>query len=366
MVMYLKSSFSINSYDGCNIGCKYCILSTLEDRNKLTKIADEKELVKELKEYKFYTPHIPITINNITDAFLNQKVFDSTLEILKEIKASNLKNPCVLISKGYLNQEQVDKLDDLNMNIVCLYTLSGLSEKLENRIEKRQIETIELLSKKKNIKLMHYYRPIIEGVNSDKETIKHIAKIAVKYFKGSIIAGIRINSHLKNVFKELNIDIPFKFDTEHKVILNDTYNRVLDTFKEIDPNYPCFKKTSCGVGYINQMADYNGHSGRIDYCSPQCPSYNICFAGGSIGFCNESCPNFARCKESSLAHISNNDVERLLNIIGKDRVFEIKERVIHIEGDFTQEEITFLRHNLKRNVKVDKTIRCNNEDKLSR
>ena len=46
--------------------------------------------------------------------------------------------------------------------------------------------------------------------------------------------------------------------------------------------------------------------------------------------------------------------------------FEIKERVIHIDGEFTQEEITFLRHNLKRNVKVDKTIRCNNEDKLSK
>lgn len=366
MVMYLKSSFSINSYDGCNIGCKYCILSTLDNRNSLKKIANEKELVEELKSYKFYSPNIPITINNITDAFLNSKVFDSTLEILKEIKNSNMKNPCVIITKGYINDEQAERIKALDMPIICLYTLSGLSEKLENRNEAKQIETIERLSKIPSIKLIHYYRPIIEGINSDKDTIEHIVKIATKYFKGSIIAGIRINTHLKKVFNDLNIEIPFKFDTEHKVILNDTYNRVVETFKKENPQYPYFKKTSCGIGYFSQMADYNGHSGRIDYCSPQCPSYNICFSSGSIGFCSENCPNYFRCKESSEISVKEEDVNRLLKIIGKENDFEIKQRIIYIKGEFTQEEITFLRHNLRRNVKVDKTIRCNNEDKLSK
>lgn len=366
MVMYLKSSFSINSYDGCNIGCKYCILSSLENRNSLKKIAEEKDIVKELMDYKFYSPNIPITINNITDPFLNQKVFDSTIEILKEIKKNNLKNPCVVITKGYLSDVQAQILSDLKMNLICFYTLSGLSEKLENRDEKRQIETIQRLSKFKNIKLLHYYRPIIEGINSDEQTIRRIANIAIKYFQGSVIAGIRINSHLKKIFTELNIEIPFKFDTEHKVILNETYNRVINTFKQLKPDYPCFKKTSCGLGFINNMADYNGHSGRIDYCSPSCPSYNICFSSGSIGFCTEACPNYKNCKESSLTPVTKLDVERLLKIIGKENEFEIKERVIYIQGEFTQEEITYLRHNLKRNIKVDKTIRCNNEDKLSK
>lgn len=32
MLNYLKSSISISSYDGCTIGCKYCILSGLNDR----------------------------------------------------------------------------------------------------------------------------------------------------------------------------------------------------------------------------------------------------------------------------------------------------------------------------------------------
>ena len=46
MLNYLKSSISISSYNGCTIGCKYCILSVLENRSKVEKVADEKELVK--------------------------------------------------------------------------------------------------------------------------------------------------------------------------------------------------------------------------------------------------------------------------------------------------------------------------------
>ena len=365
MVMYLKSSFSINTYDGCSIGCKYCILSTLENRNSVKKIADEIEVVNELENYKFYSKDIPITINNITDAFLNKKVFESTIAVVKEIKRRGLPNPCVLISKGYLDDEEIKELSKVG-EVIVMYTFSGLSEILENRKESKQIETIIKLSKLENVKLIHYYRPIIEGINSDQKTIDHVTEIATKYFCASIIAGIRINSHLRSVFESMNLPVPMKYDTEHKVLLNETYNRVIDTFKRVDSNYPCFKKTSCGLGYLTKMADYNGHSGRIDYCSKDCPSYNICFSSGTIGFCSDSCPNYFRCKESSLRPVTPRQIEELLKRVGKERNFTIKERVIYIEGEFTQEEITFLRHNLKRNVKVDKTIRCNNEDKLSK
>ena len=64
MLNYLKSSISISTYDGCTIGCKYCILSVLDDRNNVKKIADEEELVEELLNFRLYTKDIPISINN--------------------------------------------------------------------------------------------------------------------------------------------------------------------------------------------------------------------------------------------------------------------------------------------------------------
>ena len=48
MINYLKSSISISSYNGCTINCKYCILSSLGNRENVRKVEDEKELVKKL------------------------------------------------------------------------------------------------------------------------------------------------------------------------------------------------------------------------------------------------------------------------------------------------------------------------------
>ena len=51
MLNYLKSSISISSYDGCTIGCRYCILSVLEHRKDVRKVADEEELVKRIVKF---------------------------------------------------------------------------------------------------------------------------------------------------------------------------------------------------------------------------------------------------------------------------------------------------------------------------
>lgn len=96
----------------------------------------------------------------------------------------------MIITKGYIDEEKAERLSEINLNIIVLYTFSGLSERLENRDEKRQIETMETLSKLKNIKLVNYYRPVIEGLNSNEETIKHVSSIVSKYCKCSIVSGI--------------------------------------------------------------------------------------------------------------------------------------------------------------------------------
>ena len=186
MLNYLKSSISISSYDGCTIGCKYCILSVFENRAKVKKIVDETELVNNLINFKLYTKDIPISVNNQTDPFLNKEVFFSTMKILQIMTEKNINNPVLIITKGYIDDEQLEILSKFKLNIIILYTFSGLSEVLENRKEKKQIETMKKLSKLNNIKLINYYRPVIEGLNSNEEVIRHVAEIVTKYCKCSI------------------------------------------------------------------------------------------------------------------------------------------------------------------------------------
>lgn len=355
MLNYLKSSISISSYDGCTIGCKYCILSGLEDRCTVKKISKEEELVDELLNFRLYTSDIPISVNNQTDPLLNLQVFDSTMRILEIMEEKKVENPIMIITKGYITEKMAKRLSNINLNIIILYTFSGLSEKLENRSEKRQIETMQILSKMNNIQLVNYYRPVIEGLNSDEETIKHVSEIVTKYCKCSIISGIRLNTHLKQVLENANIEIPEKYDPDHKVLLPETYNRIKNILKK--KNYPVFKKTSCGIIYLLNRPDYNGHSARIYYCNPSCVSYPICIGSSKIGFCDKECPNFNVCREESNNKITANEFQGFLDKINLKGKFQISDHYIKLDGTYWQEEISYLRHISKKNVKADNLLK---------
>ena len=366
MINYLKSSISISSIDGCTIGCKYCILSVLGNRAQVRKVVDEEKLVDQLINFRLYTKDVPISINNQTDPFLNEMTYESTLKILENMEKRKLKNPIIIITKGYINNEQAKKLSKIDLPILILYTFSGLSNILENRDEKRQIESMKNISKYKNIKLINYYRPVIEGINSDEKTIERVAKIVTQYCEGSIISGIRLNSYLTKVLETLNINIPAQYDPDHKVLLPETLDRIRRIFKKVDIKYPTFKKTSCGISYALKRPDYNGHSARIYYCSPKCKSYTTCIGNNKIGFCTEDCPNFEICKRESEKHVEKEEFEKLLKNIGAENAhFEILEHYIKLDGEYWQEEISYLRHITKKNIKADSLKKREDERLIS-
>lgn len=270
------------------------------------------------------------------------------------MEKNNVTNPIMLITKGYISEKQAEQLASIKLNIVVLYTFSGIPNKIEPRNEAIQIETMKNVSKYKNIKLVNYYRPVIEGINSDEQTIKRVAKIVTQYCDASIISGIRLNTHLHNILKNLNIYIPKKYDPDHKVLLPETFERIIQIFKEIDKDYPTFKKTSCGISYVLNRPDYNGHSARIYYCNPSCVSYPICIGTNKIGFCTSECPNYSLCKEESEKQITEEEFKELLKTIGAENAkFEILEHYIKLEGEYWQEEVSYLRHITKKNIKAD-------------
>lgn len=366
MLNYLKSSISISSYNGCTIGCKYCILSVLGNRTNVEKVSDEKELVNKLLSFRLYTKEIPISINNQTDPFLNSTIYESTLKILKNMEKLNMPNPVLLITKGYISEMQAEELSKLNLNIIILYTFSGISKQMENRNEELQIKSMENISRFKNIKLINYYRPVIEGINSDEKTIKHVANIVTKYCSASIISGIRLNSYLSNVLKKLNIEIPKNYDPDHKVLLPDTLEKIKSIFKQVKSEYPTFKKTSCGISFALSRPDYNGHSARIYYCNPSCISYPICIGNNKIGFCGKDCPNYSLCKAESEKQITPDEFRKLLAGIGLENVhFEILEHYIKLDGEYWQEEVSYLRHVTKKNIKADSLKKREDERLIS-
>jgi len=345
MLLYLKSSISISAYSGCTINCKYCILSTARNNNHTEKIIEESQLCDVLFDYKYFKKDFtPISINNISDPFLNIDLKCSTYKILTILKKNNIKNPILLITKGYLNDIDINKISKYKLNIYVLYTYSGISSEFENRNEKKQIETIKKLSALDNITLIHYWRPIIEGVNTDNETLNKVSDLAVSFFESSILSGIRINSHLKEVFDKNAIPINIDIDKEHKVILKPTYQRILKILQSKKNNYLSFSKTSCAICNFERIKDYNGYSYKK-------------------GFCIRNCSNYSTCKNKKTT--SDDEVFKLLNIVGKNLRFEILSDRIKVFGTLTQEECSFIRHNTNMLVIPTCVEKSNNEEILS-
>ncbi|MCM1439920.1 MAG: hypothetical protein NC131_12065 [Roseburia sp.] len=347
MIMYLKSSLSLSLIDGCNIGCRYCILSALKNRDKV--IIENKsyeEAVEELLHNRYYTKQVPLTINNISDPFATPMAFQNTLGILSELEKRKVENPIIVITKGLLSQSEVQILANIRLkNFFVFYSFSGLAGLLEPLNEEKQLETIKSLSSLDNLTLVHYWRPIIQDVNTEDKVIKRIAAISNKYFAGVIISGLRMNSFIREQFQNAHLPISIEYDADHKIITNETYGRIKEILMQVGTT-AIFSKTSCALSYFMHTEDYNGYMHKNNFCNNNCENYSICHRNAK-----------APLKEM---------VDSVLKHIERKVPYDIGDHVLHLNGVFTQEELTYVRHSLHFPIGADTVLKSNNNDILSK
>lgn len=344
-LMYLKSSMSISAYAGCTINCKYCILSTYRENNHISKIMDEEKLCSDLFNSKYFVKNFTsISVNNVSDPFLNPILKKSTFKILNILEKEKIKNPILLITKAYLNQDEIEFINSKKLNIYILYTFSGLSKKYENRVLNMQYNTMKLLSNC-NKKIICYWRPVIEGVNSSKEIIESVAEVTCKYFDTFVVSGIRINSYLLKVFKLENIPIKIIPDYEHKVITEDTFNLIQSIIKKYNKNANIFKKTSCAISYLNGIPDYNNNYSDSSEICIHCHNKNKCI---------------------NKRKLTSIEIESLLNKINCISTFTVTNDEIEYDGVLTQEECSYISQNSGYKIHPKAKIKSNSEDLLSK
>ena len=80
-----------------------------------------------------------------------------------------MKNPIMLITKGYKDEKVVRMLFEFKLNVFL-----DISNFFENRNEVMQIGMMKTLFKYTGINLINYYKIVIEGVNIDEKTIKQV------------------------------------------------------------------------------------------------------------------------------------------------------------------------------------------------
>jgi DNA repair photolyase len=325
---YLKTSISINSYVGCNLGCEYCILSTLEFPERPLKIMDEDAVVMQLLENCYFIRDVtPISINNKSDPWLPE-VKESTFQILKLLEQQQINNPIYLISKLELTENDIDFLDALDLRIYVFFSISGLKGDLERLSEKYHKRRVSKLASAKNIKKIHYWRPLIMGENDSDESIRMMLQMVHPVFDASVVSGLRVNEAVYSRLKNLEKEVPYnEYTKKHKFVEKEVFDRIHKIRNEVCPDYLLFRHTSCVTSYWMGQPDFL-HNNR----KPQnCAVFH--------------CPNTWRCQTRRKP--DSDTINMLLYRINRTNEYEIREDHILFKGELTQEDLSFLNLNLQ-------------------
>jgi DNA repair photolyase len=345
---YLKTYLSINSFVGCPIGCTYCFLSPLGiSPLEPVKVIEESKLVRDLKSSKYFVPHQTVlSLNNRTDPFLPGPVKESTFKILELLNNEGFRNPITVTTKLYLSKEDINKLNLLlNLNLFIIVTYNGLPKKIEPINHNLQIKTMKNIYKYgKKIHLFHQFRPIIEDYNDSIDKIKKVLSEVYKCADCTIFAGLRLSEFINERFVEKQINLKMQLSPEHKYIPEQFVGDIMNFCSENFPNYPIFRHTSCALSWISRLPDFNAH-----WTKNQC----------------ENCLNKLNCL-INIKIPSETKVLKLLKKLNLTNEFKINEGGIEIKRELTQEERSFLRHNLRFPVKSEKLKKTPSEQIMTK
>ena len=262
---------AVNSIVGCTNGCKYCFLQTKnENLKKPNIIVDEKTAIKELLESKYYDKSIPINLLPNTDSFLNQTNINYLKNLLLEIKKNNITNYLAIVTKCPIDESFINFIKELDMDkqIVFYLSYSGLGRTIEPNVDMDCIRKNFALLHKNNIKVIHYFRPLIPQ-NSKKEYMDEILNYVSNYTDYSVITGLKLK---EEYFDKIDFWEELKDHREEAIKAEGVWDKeAFDYFyKDYDRKHYIYQTNACALSSIL------GKPNPEYYNSYECKNYNIC------------------------------------------------------------------------------------------
>lgn len=307
---YRKSGLSLNHIIGCPLNCAYCVRHFFDnfDMKQPHILKSDEAAVDELLKHRFFVPHrTPLQLfNRATDPFL-PAVRPHTHRVLQLIDSAGMSNFMLVITRYRVSEEDIDALESLrNLRVTLLFTYSGLNgTDIEPLPASVTLGSIDLVARKKRrVRSVLYWRPIVPGWNDDPKTIDHVLDVARKT-DAIAYTGLFYRPEQDGYFKDMGISVPYDITHRRKILPEAVEANILERYHASGIATPIFRKTSCAVAYAHGVADYNGHYAVRDICDI-CPSSQI-----------DTC---------AVAHAIPTDLKfgRLLDEYGYDTPFKIE------------------------------------------
>ncbi len=332
VVEYRKSGLSLNHVVGCPLDCGYCVrhLFANYEMKQPHLIVDDEEAVEILVGHWAFRPSItPIQVfNRATDPFL-PVVKEHLFRTLEALDRRELTNHVLVITRWQIDREDVLRLEKLShIRLTILVTWSGIADKRIEPVDSGIAETsLETLSKYvKRSKVLLYWRPIIAGINDSDSHLSRAAMLS-HFAHATVFTGLFFREEIRKHFRSIGVEDLYDDVARRKIFPEAVERRILESFKGKN----LFRKTSCGVSFAHDVADYNGHYGINEICDI-CPVTQV-----------EICA--AAHRKPKLEEVRK--IAQLAGLSGD--VIEIDERRIAV-SDSVEQQRYFIQHTLNYQV----------------
>jgi hypothetical protein len=178
---------------------------------------------------------------------------------LSILQQAGLKNDVMIITKFYLTEEDVIKLETFSQsfNVLLLLTFNNTLKQVEpmgegKYFKKKKWKSLDYLEKHgKKLKYAHYYRPIVSGWNDQKWQIEESLKFGDRTGV-SIIGGLKniegLNEYVKaRGLPPLPVSSSKEGQEQSKLFPSELVNKILEIHQALNLTSTIVKDQSCGL-----------------------------------------------------------------------------------------------------------------------
>lgn len=285
-VGYRKSGLSLNHIIGCPLDCGYCVRHFWGnfEVKKPHLLMPTDEAILGLITHEAFRPHItPIQLfNKATDPFL-PGVKPHLFQVLQALDEREYTNHVLIITRFKVTASDMAALENLKyLKVTLLFTYSGIQDDRVEPITKSAITINSIytaITNKQRTGVVLYWRPIVPGWNTAPETIDHVLEVGGDV-DAIVFTGYYHKPENAEYLRSLGVTVPYGDDyARRKTMPADIDKLIVNAWQASGISTPLFRKTSCGVAYAHDVADYNGHWGVREICDI-CPQKqkDLCIA----------------------------------------------------------------------------------------
>jgi len=338
LIAYHDTWMSIDPIHGCPYHCAYCVLRYGDKTGERPQvIASPEETLRQLVQHPFFRPGItPLAIGNETD-MLHPRNHAYLIDLLRTFQAAGITNSISLITKTPLKDETLQEIRELDrLRILFYLSYSGLGQPFEPGFRDEDFRANFSKVKQFGFPIVHYWRPLLPE-NTTPAAITRMLEFVSAVADASIIIGLKLHPELSEIINRSGvIHIPDAYLNQYGEWLEaSVIDDIFAAATQICPDYPIYRHGSCALARVLSRANHTATIYQPEVCLPShCPSAQreICTSGRSVP--------------------GDDQVEALLQSIGREAPFHYAAECLVIDEKFTQEEFIYLLHRLNYPVKV--------------